>query len=222
MTKYDYMNQLAALLQDLPVEERVDALKYYQGYLDEAGPENEADAMKQLGSPQEVAARIKENLRQDVVPAEEGKQQESRYETYGQYHSQHTQETQRAPKEKKSHPAAWITVGVLGFPLWITLIALVFALSVTVLALIFALGLVAVALVLAFSVVGVICVIVGIGKLVVAPAAGVAIIGSGFILIALFILSILLCKLVFGTWIPSCTKWMKSIFDRRKKTKGVA
>ena len=42
----------------LPESERKDALSYYEDYLDAAGPENEARAIAELGSPEEVARKI--------------------------------------------------------------------------------------------------------------------------------------------------------------------
>ncbi len=53
------MRQLALQLADLPAEERQAALDYYAEYLDEAGPENEADALRMLGDPAEIAAEIR-------------------------------------------------------------------------------------------------------------------------------------------------------------------
>lgn len=62
MNRIEFMTQLAALLQDVPVEERREAMRYYNDYFDEAGAENEAQAVSELGSPAQVAARIKEDL----------------------------------------------------------------------------------------------------------------------------------------------------------------
>lgn len=41
MNRVEYMTRLAAMLQDIPVEERQEAMKYYNDYFDEAGEENE-------------------------------------------------------------------------------------------------------------------------------------------------------------------------------------
>lgn len=58
MTGNEFLQQLAQHLQCLPDEERANAMAYYQEYLEEAGEENEADAVEHLGSPQSVAERI--------------------------------------------------------------------------------------------------------------------------------------------------------------------
>ena len=41
MNRIEFMTELAALLQDVPVEERREAMQYYNDYFDDAGEENE-------------------------------------------------------------------------------------------------------------------------------------------------------------------------------------
>lgn len=62
MNRIEYMRRLAALLQDVPVEERVAAMQYYNDYFDDAGEENEAQVIEELGSPEKVAAEMKAGL----------------------------------------------------------------------------------------------------------------------------------------------------------------
>ncbi|MBS7105087.1 MAG: DUF4097 family beta strand repeat protein [Faecalibacterium prausnitzii] len=58
MTRTAFLAALERLLAPLPEAERKDALSYYEDYLDAAGPENEARAIAELGSPEEVARKI--------------------------------------------------------------------------------------------------------------------------------------------------------------------
>lgn len=58
MTRYEFLAALEQCLSSLPAEERKDALRYYEDYLDAAGPENEARAIAELGTPEEVARKI--------------------------------------------------------------------------------------------------------------------------------------------------------------------
>ena len=58
MTRTAFLAALEQLLAPLPEAERKDALSYYEDYLDTAGPENEARAIAELGSPEEVAHKI--------------------------------------------------------------------------------------------------------------------------------------------------------------------
>ena len=62
MNRQQFLDQLAAELSSLAPEERDEAMKFYVEYLDEAGPEKEEEVLKELGSPQKVAAIIRANL----------------------------------------------------------------------------------------------------------------------------------------------------------------
>ncbi len=62
MNRIEFMTELAALLQDVPQEERRDAMKYYNDYFDDAGEENEQQVIAELGDPAKVAATIKADL----------------------------------------------------------------------------------------------------------------------------------------------------------------
>ena len=62
MNRVEYMTRLASMLQDIPVEERQEAMKYYNDYFDEAGEENEEKVAAELDSPEKVAAVIKAEI----------------------------------------------------------------------------------------------------------------------------------------------------------------
>lgn len=62
MNRIEFMTELAALLQDIPVVERQEAMKYYNDYFDDAGEENEQQVIEELESPAKVAATIKADL----------------------------------------------------------------------------------------------------------------------------------------------------------------
>ena len=62
MDRAQFMEQLEKLLSDISEAERQEALAYYNSYFDEAGPENEASVIRELGSPGKVAAIIKADL----------------------------------------------------------------------------------------------------------------------------------------------------------------
>ena len=64
MNRADYMAALRRALSVLPEEERANALRYYEEYFDDAGPENEAKAIEELGEPAKVAAQILADYRE--------------------------------------------------------------------------------------------------------------------------------------------------------------
>ncbi len=63
MNRAEYMKELAYLLQDVPDEEKEEALQYYEDYFDDAGVENEAQVISELGRPEKIAAIIREGAR---------------------------------------------------------------------------------------------------------------------------------------------------------------
>lgn len=67
MNRLEFMKELARLLDDLPREEKIEVLKYYNGYFDEAGPEQEAAVIEELGTPEEIAKTIKAGMEEDYV-----------------------------------------------------------------------------------------------------------------------------------------------------------
>jgi uncharacterized membrane protein len=56
------MRRLEELLADLSPSEREEALMYYDSYISDSGKENEAAVLEALGTPEKVAATIKEGL----------------------------------------------------------------------------------------------------------------------------------------------------------------
>ena len=66
MNRIEFMTELAALLQDVPAEERRDAMKFYNDYFDDAGSENEQAVIEALGNPARVAENIKRDLFESV------------------------------------------------------------------------------------------------------------------------------------------------------------
>ncbi len=61
MTKYDYLSRLKRYLQPLPAKERNAAIRYYDKYFTDAGPENEQNVILSLGNPKALADRIISN-----------------------------------------------------------------------------------------------------------------------------------------------------------------
>lgn len=62
MNRIEFMTELAALLQDVPEEERRDAMQFYNDYFDDAGVDKEGEVLSELESPAKVAEKIKADL----------------------------------------------------------------------------------------------------------------------------------------------------------------
>lgn len=65
MSRKEYMEQLDMLLRDIPHTERQEALKYYEDYFEDAGEEHESDVIEELGSPEELAKKLREDLKRE-------------------------------------------------------------------------------------------------------------------------------------------------------------
>ena len=118
MTKYEYLAKLEQLLSSLPEQERRDAMNYYEEYFVSAGPEKEAEAIRELGTPEEAARKILEGS--DAVPPESGAPAYT------------AQPAAAAPRHGRIPTVLWVVLGVVVlFGLLVALGGLVFARSTT-------------------------------------------------------------------------------------------
>lgn len=70
MSRLDFMKELESLLSDIPIEERNEALQYYNDYFEDAGPDHEDTILKELGSPTRIAGIIKADLSANATDRE--------------------------------------------------------------------------------------------------------------------------------------------------------
>ena len=80
MDRAQFMRELENLLADIPETEKREALEFYDNYFDDAGPENEVSVLRELGSPEKVAAIIKADLKGSAEQYEYGEYTEHGYE----------------------------------------------------------------------------------------------------------------------------------------------
>lgn len=73
MNRQEFMEELKRGLQGISEEESEDAVNYYEEYFEEAGSENEAEVIKELGNPIQIAKRIKAEVTIKQVKDEEVK-----------------------------------------------------------------------------------------------------------------------------------------------------
>lgn len=212
MNRQEFMKQLEYLLKGIPEQEREDALAYYNDYFDEAGAENEYRVIQELGSPEQVAQTILEDVQRET--SQSVRPDYCSPEILGK----------DAPKQKqrmsKSTMILIVIVLILTFPLWIGIVAGLFGGLVGLLGGLFGivvgLGGAAIGLVVG----GVACMIGGIVCLIARPIEGLACISVGAILTAIGILLALLCVLIVGVWLPKLVKalvnWGKGLFHRKE------
>lgn len=203
MNRAQFMEQLKKLLSDISEEERQEALEYYESYFDDAGEDQEAEVIRELGSPGKVAAIIKEDLKnssQNYGEYTENGYQDARMEEERQMPQSRAEKGYHA--ERRGGKAAVILVlillvfisplikgvagGIIGFIVALILLPLI---------LVFGAG----AVVLALFAIAVVAIGAGIGAFVTAaPALGALGVGIGLIILALGLVG-----LVFFVWAAS-------------------
>lgn len=204
MNRREYIERLEQLLLVLPQEEREEALQYYNDYLDDAGVENEADVIRELGSPEEVAAKIRAGFAGGYAEYSEQGYEDARFQNAQEiapsyrednaewknsvYEAQMEEEA-KGKKVKKNDTNIWkiiaivlivLIAGPIVLPLGIALLAVVIAVIIAILAVVAAIGISGFAI--AFA--GVVVAGAGIAKVILVPSVGILAVGVGCILLA--------------------------------------
>ncbi len=229
MNRIEFMTQLAALLQDVPVEERREAMQYYNDYFDDAGAENEQQVIEELESPKKVAENIKADLKgtssDNGVFTENGytdtrfddrEMPEKRYEYQGQ------QEQKEPPKTSNTMKIIlMIAIVLVGGPVLIPLalgfVALVAGCLIALVAVFASVVVMAVSAVIA----GVVLVVNGIILLIPDFAVGIGLLGFGLILTALgfvgTVAGVRLCIIVLPAIFRAIVSICRKPFHRKEE-----
>jgi len=202
MNRAEYMAKLRYLLADITEAEREEALNYYEDYFDDAGVENEASVIESLGSPERVAATIKDGLNDANTTG--GEFSETGYSNYtydkDEIASADLNNEGEGTGKKKDLSAGMLVViiilcvfalPILG-PIVIAILSVLFSLLCTVAALLFSVIVAGVAVAIA----GIALIISGIATMIQSPVVGILLAGVGLILIGLGVLIGIL-----GIWI---------------------
>lgn len=212
MNRVEFMQQLEHLLEDIPEGDRQDAITYYNDYFDEAGPEKEASVIRELGSPDKVAAVIKADLNHATDEAANDGELLTSIEQPG---------NPEEKKEQKKFP--WALVIVLLIFASPILISVLGGLLGGMLGLLGALVGIAVAMIacgIAFVLAGIVLLVGGIIRMVISPVEGLLSIGLGSVLFALGILFVILFIWAAFKWVPvlfrGCVNLFRKMFSKRK------
>ncbi|MBO5372253.1 MAG: DUF1700 domain-containing protein [Lachnospiraceae bacterium] len=215
MNRKEFLRQLEELLYDVQESERREAMEYYENYFDDAGPENEAKIIEELGSPRKVADSIKKDLFGENYNAyhEQSTQKQQSYENHQAFENQQ--------KENKTQRNILIAViVVLTFPIWIGLVGGLFGIIVGLIGGLFGIVIGVMACVLAAIVVGFVMAGIGLVKTFTGfPATGLIVIALGLFMLAVGILGLLLIVWCIGRFIPwfirGIVMLIRKVFIRR-------
>ena len=217
MNRIEFMTELAALLQDIPVVERQEAMKYYNDYFDDAGEENEEGVIAELGSPKKVAASIKEGLksgREDT--AGDGQLPQAR----GGTKSYSEANRGKARSDGRSKWILMLIVVCFTFPIWIGLAAALIGILIGVAAVLIGLTIAAVTVMAAGFFAGVVCVVVGIARLVTGRfLSGIMTFALGMLAFAAGCLFLALLVLIFGQFFPWLLRSISNVLHRGRKSR---
>ncbi len=242
MSKKEYLQKLSELLSDISAEEREEALNYYRDYFEDAGEGEEERVMRELGSPEKVAAQIKDGIsmgdreKEDAFgsSSRQGEDQDSRYrkDSYrqdgyqeGTYRPNEYQEEGVRPPRRGSSGGAGrvlliVLLCILAVPVGIPLLTVAFVLAVTVLALVFCGVLTLGILMVVFCVIGVILFGAGVSTVFTLPGPGLLMAGAGLLLLALGLLVLLLVIWAGGTAIPAVIRGIVNLLQRPFRKRG--
>lgn len=133
MRRKEFLEQLERLLWDIPEQERKEALEFYENYFDDAGEENEATVIQELGSPGKVAATIKADLNENTD--EHGEYRETGY-TDERFEEKNMPDTQnRTAAKPKRSSLSWALILLLIIvtaPVWGVLAVVVLGITVAI------------------------------------------------------------------------------------------
>ncbi len=174
MTRKEFLDDLNNRLKRLPEQERLDAIKFYEEYFDDAGVENEQKVIEELRSPAHIASKIL---------SEYAEKEASSIMQFGDKNHKKSDKKKRR-KERKDYAkggvrAVWFTIlGIFAAPI---AIPLAIAFSVLVVALCLTL----VCLILALLIGGSALLIAGFILLFIEPATAILLIGLTLVAIGL-------------------------------------
>lgn len=180
MNRSEFFNKLEQELARVSKEEKDAALDYYNEYFDDAGEENEQKVIEELGSPAQIAARIKA----DIAVRRLG--------------------SDNKPSVKKGISAVWLVIlailaAPIALPLAVGAAALAFGLLLALVGILIAL----IASVAAFFIAGIVVVAAGIAAVATSIPVAIFTVGIGLavlgITILIGILVVLAARGIFGS-----------------------
>ena len=195
MSRKEFMEELQVLLGELPAEEREEAIRYYESYFDEAGPEQEQTVLEELGSAGRIAVQILRDYRMENgngIYTEQGYQEKEgekqtpvKYERDGQKTADGSGVTITKKGLSGGALVLVILIAILTFPIWISLLATAFGLLMGLFG-------ASIGIIFGFGIGGIACLLGGIASFAVGivKTFTVPVVGAGLVAIALLLFGV--------------------------------
>lgn len=200
MDKQTFLRRLEEGLRQLPPEEREDILAYHREYFQDAGPEQEAKVIQELGDPDLLARRLL---------SEYGEQPPASPPPPSQPQPE-------APKKKRPSGVLVAILAVLAAPIALPLAAALGAVAIALAVAALSVALVLMAVIVGVLVTGFALVALGFSALLLYPPAALVVLGAGLVCCGLGLFGVMPVILLIQAMFRGLASLFRKAFSRRK------
>lgn len=200
MDKQTFLRRLEEGLRQLPPEEREDILAYHREYFQDAGPEQEAKVIQELGDPDLLARRLL---------SEYGEQPPASPPPPSQPQPE-------APKKKRPSGVLVAILAVLAAPIALPLAAALGAVAIALAVAALSVALVLMAVIVGVLVTGIALVALGFFALLLYPPAALVVLGAGLVCCGLGLFGVMPVVLLIQAMFRGLANLFRKAFFRRK------
>ena len=202
MDKQTFLRRLEEGLRQLPPEEREDILAYHREYFQDAGPEQEAKVIQELGDPDLLARRLLSEYGEQP-PASPPPPPPS-------------QPQPEAPKKKRPSGVLVAILAVLAAPIALPLAAALGAVAIALAVAALSVALVLMAVIVGVLVTGIALVALGVSALLLYPPAALVVLGAGRVCCGLGLFGVMPVILLIQAMFRGLASLFRKAFSRRK------
>ena len=200
MDKQTFLRRLEEGLRQLPPEEREDILAYHREYFQDAGPEQEAKVIQELGDPDLLARRLL---------SEYGEQPPASPPPPSQPQPE-------APKKKRPSGVLVAILAVLAAPIALPLAAALGAVAIALAVAALSVALVLMAVIVGVLVTGFALVALGFSALLLYPPAALVVLGAGLVCCGLGLFGVMPVILLIQAMFRGLASLFRKALSRRK------
>ena len=202
MDKQTFLRRLEEGLRQLPPEEREDILAYHREYFQDAGPEQEAKVIQELGDPDLLARRLLSEYGEQP-PASPPPPPPS-------------QPQPEAPKKKRPSGVLVAILAVLAAPIALPLAAALGAVAIALAVAALSVALALMAVIVGVLVTGIALVALGVSALALYPPAALVVLGAGLVCCGLGLFGVMPVILLIQVMFRGLASLFRKAFSRRK------
>ena len=201
MDKQTFLRRLEEGLRQLPPEEREDILAYHREYFQDAGPEQEAKVIQELGDPDLLARRLL---------SEYGEQPPASPPPPSQPQPE-------APKKKRPSGVLVAILAVLAAPIALPLAAALGAVAIALAVAALSVALALMAVIVGVLVTGFALVALGFSTLLLYPPAALVVLGAGLVCCGLGLFGVMPVVRLIQVMFRGVANLFRKAVSRRKK-----